>query len=372
MPWGAQTWVNIIPELGYGVYNGAGTPIYPTLYGGNSFTMRKVPIRQIIRTADGGNRRKFVVAGRKVYQGNLITLLHPDQAASWVTALTPLGQVLATGHATVGGGAVSGVTVDSPGNGYPIASPIPVSFIGVGTGAYGTVTSSGSGTITGSVTVTSGGSGYTSPPGVLIGGMPSYTIQFWDSVQAWRFLGCCITSARIVASPTQDFTTLQLSWVGQTRDTTFTTFAQPAQSNYSTLVPYQYIETAGQISLGGTPISNYRMANVTISNRLTPTWDELGYITSQIYSGRDLDFQVGPQYLGTTYRGNFEAQTPMTWVVKFNRTSPAHSMTITCETNTVFSDVADDLPLDGPGYQALSAQVFYDASNTADFTLAAT
>jgi hypothetical protein len=34
--------------------------------------------------------------------------------------------------------------------------------------------------------------------------------------------------------------------------------------------------------------------------------------------------------------------------------------------------VTDDIPLDGPAYQALAAEVFYDAANTNDFVLAAT
>lgn len=372
MPWGAQTWLEIMPELGYGIYNGAGTPWYPTLFGGNAFTMRKVPQRQIIRTADGGNRRKFVVAHRYVYAGTLNTLLHPDQALQWVNALQPSGAVGATGTATLSANTVASVAVNSGGVGYPLTSTtIPVSFIGGGgTGAYGVATSNGSGVVT-SVAITNAGSGYTSVPGVQIGGMPSYSIMFWDSIQAWRFLGCCVVSASINMGPTQDYTTLSLNLVAQQRDTTFTTFTQPAETVYSTLPPYAYVETAGYIKLAGAPISNYRMASVSLTNVLKPTWDESANITSVVYAGRDLDFQVGPQYFSTAYRGDMEAQTPLTWIIGFNRTSPAHALTITCETATYLSAVQDDIPLDGPAYQGLSAQVFYDAANTNDFTLAA-
>src|SRR5271157_3388138 len=101
MGWGASTWVALLPEFAYGVYNAAATPIYPTLFGGNAFTMRKVPQRQIIRTADGANRRKFVVSARKVFAGNLNTLLHPDQCVAWAAAMQPIGTVLATATATI-------------------------------------------------------------------------------------------------------------------------------------------------------------------------------------------------------------------------------------------------------------------------------
>lgn len=373
MPWGAATWMEIMPELGYGIYNGAGTPWYPTLFGGNAFTMRKVPQRQVIRTADGGNRRKFVVSNRKVFAGTLNTLLHPDQCAQWVTALSVNGTIPATGTVTLAGTTVGSVAINGGGSGYPTSSTIPVSFIGGGgSGAYGTATASG-GIVT-SVAITAAGTGYTSIPGVQIGGMPSYSLMFWDGIQSWRFLGACIASATITGNPNTDYTTLSLNWIAQQRDATFTTFAAPAETVYSTVLPYQYIETAGNITVGAAhvPLSMYRMASVTLTNQLKPTWDESQYITSLMYAGRDLDFSVGPQMYTNTWRAAFEAQTPLQWVINFTRSSPSHSLTITCETNTYLSNVTDDIPLDGPAYQALAAEVFYDASQTNDFVLAAT
>jgi hypothetical protein len=374
MGWGAQTCVALVPELGYGLYNSLNTGIfYPTLFGGNAFTMRKVPQRQTIRTADGGNKRKFVVASRYVYAGTLNTLLHPDQAASWVTALSTNGAIGASGTVTLSGSTVGSVAVTNGGAGYPITSTtVPVSFIGGGgTGAYGAATTNSSGLVT-AVAITAAGSGYTSIPGVQIGGMPSYSIEFWDSVQAWRFLGACVASATITTSPTQDYSTLSLSLIAQTRDTTFTAMPFPAETVYSTLVPYKYTESMGNIKVATIPISNYRMASVSLTNVLKPTWDESPSITSLVYAGRDLNFSVGPQYWSSAWRGDFEAQTPLTFVINFTRSSPSHTLTITCNTNTYLSNVQDDIPLDGAAYQALSAEVFYDAANTGDFVLAAT
>jgi len=280
----------------FGTYNAGasgGQILFPTLYGGNPFSMRIVPARQVIRTADAGNRRKQVVSARKVVAGTLNTLLHPDQAAYWMTAATSLS------------------------------------------------------------------SNY----------LPSYSIEYWDSVRALRFLGCTVRSLKISSSAQQDYVTMTVDFLGQVKDGTFSSFSQPAESNYSTLVPYEHFESASNITLGGTAITKYQSTELTISNVLAGTWDEQTYITACYYCGRDLDFTVGPQYLATAYRGDFEAQTALTWVWDFTRASPSHGLSFNCETNSYVSNIDDQLPLDGPGYQSVSVQVFYDPANTTDFAI---
>jgi hypothetical protein len=307
MPWAGQTWIEVVQEgtagANYGVFNatpGAGQTLYPTIYGPNAFTVRKVPQRKVIRTADAGNRRRLVVANRTVYQGTFHTLLHPDQASFWLTAAASLA---------------------SDAGGHPW--------------------------------------------------LPSYSFLYWDSVQAWKLLGGMLQTLTITSTAEQDYVTMSQSWIFQTRDTTFTTFAQPAESNYSTVVPYQHIETASNCKLGGTAFTKYKSVTVNLNNVLAGTWDELPYISALYYCGRDLDFHFGPQYLATTYRGDFEAQTPLTFVLEWLRASPAHSLLLTLETASYISSVQDDLPLDGPGYQDVEVQCFYDPANTADFTFAA-
>jgi Phage tail tube protein len=304
MGWAGQTWLELIQEgtggTAYGVLNGSPSGsqiIYPTLYNANSFTVRKVPQRQVIRTADAGNRRRQVVAARQVYQGVLNTLLHPDQAAYWITAATVL-------------------TNDAGGHPW----------------------------------------------------LPSYTAHYWDSVQAWELLGGMIQSITITSSAMQDYVSLSMSWIFQTRNTAFTTFAQPAESVYSTLVPYEHFESASNFKLGGSAITKYQTLTTTVNNVLVGTWDELAYISALYYCGRNLDFSFGPQYLATTYRTDFESQTPLTFLVNWVRGSPAHSLLITCETNSYISSIDDQLPLDGPGYQTVNVEVFYDPANTTDFT----
>ena len=88
----------------------------------------------------------------------------------------------ATVTATFSAGAVTGFTGLSGGTGYtPSSSTIPVSiFGGGGLGATAHATSNGSGVIT-SVTLDTGGSGYTSAPNVTIGVINGY-IMFYQPV----------------------------------------------------------------------------------------------------------------------------------------------------------------------------------------------
>lgn len=81
MPWGAQSWLKITPETTYGVRNGAGAATWCRLHADDAFTMRPAPLAQIIRSADGGNRRRQRVAARTAYAGQLTTLMYPTQAA---------------------------------------------------------------------------------------------------------------------------------------------------------------------------------------------------------------------------------------------------------------------------------------------------
>lgn len=304
MGWAGQTWLELVQEgtagANYGTFNAApttGQVIYPTLYGPNSFTVRQVPLRQTIRTADAGNRRRMVVANRSAYKGTLNTLLHPDQAVYWMAACS---------------------TLANDAGGHPW--------------------------------------------------LPSYSALYWDSTRAWKLLGGMIESFSIESSSEKDYVTCSMSWIFQTRDPTFTTFAQPAESVYSTLVPYAHVETASNCTLGGAAITRYKDVKVELKNHLAGTWDELPYISALYHCGRDLDFSMGPQFVATAYRGDFEAQTPLSFVLEWKRTSPAHSLLINCETNSYISSVDDQLPLDGPGYQTVHVECFFDPSNTTDFT----
>ena len=76
---------------------------------------------------------------------------------------------VATGTATVVGGAVTAIAVAGGGSGYPASSSPMVHIVGVGYGAWATATVNGSGVVT-AITVTKGGAGYTTAPTVTVGG----------------------------------------------------------------------------------------------------------------------------------------------------------------------------------------------------------
>jgi hypothetical protein len=85
----------------------------------------------------------------------------------------------------------AGFTIDNAGTSYGNAQPVTITFVGGGgTGATATCTSSAGGTIT-SITLTSGGSGYTQNPNVVVGDTwdgthPNYNgfLKMWNQCAA--------------------------------------------------------------------------------------------------------------------------------------------------------------------------------------------
>jgi Phage tail tube protein len=93
MPWGASQWLRITRESVYGVFDtgAAGADInWIRLPGNNAFTVRRVPRRQIIRSADGLNSRRQVVAGTYTVAGGLNSIFYPSQAAKLLEAALTL------------------------------------------------------------------------------------------------------------------------------------------------------------------------------------------------------------------------------------------------------------------------------------------
>ncbi len=257
--------------------------------------MRQVPLRQVIRSADAGNRPIQVVAGRRAFVGTLNTLFYPSQAP-YIAGMLALSSNI----------------------------------------------------------------------------LPSYSIEYWDSVQAWKLLGARVQSLTLTGSATQDYWTMGINFIAQDRDGTFTSFAQPAQSVYPTEVPYQYIETAGNCTLATVAFTKYKNLSLNFANVLVPTWDESPTITDLVYCGRDFTFTFGPQYTATTLRGDYSSQSALAFVLDIARSAGSFTFSVDCKASTYFSNVADDLPLDGPGYQTISAQVFFDKSATTDFAITST
>jgi len=226
--------------------------------------------------------------------------------------------------------------------------------------------------------------------------MPSYTILYWDGVQFWEFVGCCIQNMNFTANSTQDYVSINMSWIGQQRPPTEVNAPSwPAATKYSPLNPYMFWETAGNITLTtentGTPVvmplTNYRQASFTLENIIQGTWDEQAWISSLLYCGRNMNFSIGPQYIGQSwpatstispvlqpFRQTYENQNPITMSLEFVRSSPAHSFTINAQSNSYISNIQDDIPLDNASYQNISAEAFIDSTSAtgADFVITAT
>ena len=199
--------------------------------------------------------------------------------------------------------------------------------------------------------------------------LASYSFEYWDSTRAWRLLGGMCSGMRISSSAQADAVALETDWIFQSLDPTFTTFTQPTQSNYPVENPYQHVNSAGIITLAASAVTKYKQIDINLKNMLVGTWDESVNITACYYCGRDLDFTLTPQYTATTFRTDYEAQTPLTWVIAWGNAVP-HSVTFTGEASGYIDSIADDLPLDGPGYQALANQIFFDKAASLDFSVA--
>jgi hypothetical protein len=296
MPWGAQQWLRLTRENAYGVRNpspSGSDVLWIRLYQANPFGMRPVPQRQIIRSADAGNRRRQVVAARKVLTGTLNTLLYPSQASYLMTALTTFSS----------------------------------------------------------------------------NDLNSYTIDYFDSTRIQGYLGCKARVGTITSQATQDYLTISVDWIGQQLDSSFVSFAQPVDGNFPLEVPYEHAESAGQMTVGGSTLSLYNSCGVTIGNVIVGTWDEQPYITRAYYCGRDVNFSFGAQYIATTFRTAFEAQSTLTCSLKWNRPSGPNSVTLNCETKTYIGSISDQIPLDGPAYQTVAFESFYDVGGSTDLAV---
>jgi hypothetical protein len=297
MPWGSQTWLRATKELSYGVRNPSPGPsdiLWFRLYSDNAFTMRPTPQRQVIRSADAGNRRRQVVSARTVYQGGLATLAYPSQMPYIMTAAANI-----TGN-----------------------------------------------------------------------DLNSYTLDFFDSTRVQGYLGGKISNLSLTSSATQDYVTLSLAFTAQRLDSTLTVLPQPADSVFPAEVPYEHVETAGNVTVGSVQ-SKYASLSLTIANVLGPTWDELPYITNLYYCGRDVGFTFNPQYLSATLRQELEAQSALSCSLLWNRPSTSNELLVSAQTKNYIASISDSIPLGGPAYQTVTVETFFDGAATTDMSVTA-
>lgn len=289
MGWGAMQWLRATKEATYGTYNGSadgGDVAWFRLVGGNAFTMRAVPQRKVIRSADGGNRRRQQVAARKVVSGRQSTVFYPSQAKYLLDAALKL----------------------------------------------------------------------------TANDLPSYTLDYFDSVQVHRFTGCKVGALAIDGSAEADHLTAGIDWVGQKRDTA--TLVQPLDTVFPTEVPYEHVESKGLLSIGGV-VSKYSQLKVNVANTLAPTWDEDQWITDLYYGGRDVNLSTRIQYSAATTRTAFESQSALAVSAAWARASGL-TTTIDLKGLVYVGGVDDDLPLDGATYQTVNLESFYHQGSSTD------
>src|SRR5437763_602834 len=85
----AREYLRITPEVTWGTYNGAGTPIIVDLDQANAFTMRPAPQMWEIRSAAGFNRRRKTGSSKTTVAGALSLAVYPSQVATlipWICA----------------------------------------------------------------------------------------------------------------------------------------------------------------------------------------------------------------------------------------------------------------------------------------------
>lgn len=302
MGWGAQQWLRATKEATYGAFDGSALPAnvhWIRLPTNNPFTMRpdKSKARKVIRSADGGNRRRQVVSARTILGGKLSTLFYPSQAdyfLSWASTLAS-------------------------------------------------------------------------------NALTSYTLDYFDTVRARRYLGVMVEQLKVASTAEQDYVTLECDLIGQKQDEADPTLAQPADSVFPTDLPYEHFETKGQVTVGASPVAivKYKSFNLTIKNVLQGTWDEDNYITALYYCGRDVDYDLDLQYTANTWRPDFEAQTPLTIAAGFARAGTGNTLAMALQAQNYVADLPpEDLPLDNAAYQHVGLQAFYDPTNSTDFSYA--
>jgi hypothetical protein len=159
---------------------------------GNTFTWAKgrmsgvtgvVPCVGIRGFSDATTKVKGIICTDNNFDGCLAA----DVSTNYVG--TP-----ATATATVSGGAVTAITLNSGGAGYAEAPSVYFSG-GGGSGATATATINGAGAVT-AVTLTAGGSGYTSAPDIAIPGLLDTRIAADGLIQGY-FCGWTITQNNI-------------------------------------------------------------------------------------------------------------------------------------------------------------------------------
>lgn len=306
----AREWLIATIESAYGTIKSSPTVnteyIPVRLSEDNSFTMRKVPIRQTIRTADTRNRRAFTLSKRTQYEGQLKCLAyvaHMPLICQWATSMINSGQS-SPWTTTERPNDLASCTID-----HAIEDP-----------SAGTVTKT-------------------------------------------RYTGVKVASMEAVWDNQTDYGKVTLNLVGKTSTTH--TQTEPADSDYPSAV--YCLQDLTTIKFGSTT-TNIRSFRLSVANTMAKHFDEAATLSYCRMKGRDVNFGSQLLYkIGTDRRDAFTALTAQD--CEFTFTSGSNTMKFDFDNTNYIGSLEDSLPLGDEFSQDMTVEAFYDTSVDGDLAV---
>jgi hypothetical protein len=199
----------------------------------------------------------------------------------------------------------------------------------------------------------------------------SWTATYFDGIVYRQYLGGVLQQFDLDSQADRQEAELSTQWLFQTVNDTGS-LAQPAITVFPSESPYLHTELGGRFTLSGTPITQFDSFHMSVKNMWTAKFYEQAYISFAQWSGRDIDLSSHLTYVDTSWRADYEAQTALTFVAEFYRSS-TRSCTLTFETAAFLSDRPVQHPLGGVLEQGITGQVFLDPtqSTPTDFAFTA-
>ncbi len=195
----------------------------------------------------------------------------------------------------------------------------------------------------------------------------SYSINHYDGVRTRRYLGAKVNKGTISCSSTdaEGVLTLSLELTAQTTaaDPTFT---EPAFSVFPTVLPYTIQQSSTQFSIAATARTKYNRFSCSIANILKPQFDELAYISSLPYCGRDVSFSTSFQYTASTDTAAHEAQTALDTTIAF--VHGTNTLTLDFQSVGRLTTRARSMPLGDVSREDYTLDALYESAGGTDFS----
>jgi len=191
----------------------------------------------------------------------------------------------------------------------------------------------------------------------------SYSINHYDGVRTRRYLGVKVGKLGLACSPTSHLI-LSLDLVAQTTASD-PTFAEPAFSSFPTELPYTFQQSSGQFSVAASARTRYNSFALSIVNMLKPQFEELDYISSLPYCGRDVSFTTSFQYSASTDTAAYEAQTSLDTTIAF--VHGTNTLTLDFQSVGKLSSRARSMPLGDISREDYTLDAFYESAGGTDF-----